>query len=179
MKRVIIEIDRRAVYTEAARRAAYTAAKAEGDASATARMSLSQENREILDGYWRECLDSLLSGLKRMLENFSDTEDGATVTLRVADRFNFALLESVRSAAFDFMATGVTARWFSLVKKDEAEGYARGAASILEDIVNKLYERVRPQRPECPPCPCGHDPYRDGWPGVPDNDDENEEDEEE
>lgn len=147
MKERTITIDKGAVLVAVAMAAEYAGAKKD-DATAYERMALTDENTEVLEGYWQESKDGLCTLLREVVEKESEDDTGRlTLTLRLPEGFDDALLQRMEHAAQSFVAAGMTSKWYAVTSKEDSAEKAAEAAAHAEVVKQVLYKRKRPERP--------------------------------
>lgn len=140
---------------EVAKTTSYIGAKAADDGSLYEHVFTTDEDRAMLERFWIESCSSATSTLKPWLKNVNnqpvtkgDTLDNNyVVTLKMPDNWNNKLASSVEGSLFSFFANNITAKWFIITKKDDAESHAQTAVGMLQDAALQLMHRVRPARP--------------------------------
>lgn len=143
---VTLTINKESVFDEVAMTAEYTGAKM-ADETAYERISLTDENREILDRFWSESKTLICGHLKRMFISEEDTEDSYTLSLELSESFGNQLTTNLHSSLHHFFVANIVAKWYALTNKEEAAGYATAAASYIEEIMRKAYSKEKPSRP--------------------------------
>lgn len=147
MTEIQLSIDKAQVYDEVAKTAEYVGSKMKEDNLAYERISLTDENGEMLDRFWDESKALVEDGLKRMLKSEDEEEGVYTLTLRLSDAFKESLVESMKRSLFSYFVMSIAAKWFIITNKEEAEGYAKAAAAQIEDVMRKAYYKKAPTRP--------------------------------
>jgi hypothetical protein len=143
---VTLRINKESVFDEVAMTAEYTGAKM-ADETAYERISLTDENREILNQFWSESKTLICSHLKRMFISEEDTKDSYTLSLELSESFGSQLTKNLESSLHYFFVANIISKWYALTNKEEAAGYATAAASYIEDIMRKAYSKEKPSRP--------------------------------
>lgn len=143
---VTLTINKESVFNEVAMTAEYTGAKM-ADETAYERISLTDENREILNRFWSESKTLICGHLKRMFISEEDPEDIYTLSLELSESFGNQLRTNLESSLHHFFVANIISKWYALTNKEEAAGYATAAASYIEEIMRKAYSKEKPSRP--------------------------------
>lgn len=143
---VTLRINKESVFNEVAMTAEYTGAKM-ADETAYERISLTDENREILNRFWNESKTLICGHLKRTFISEEDTEDIYNLSLELSESFGSQLTKNLESSLHHFFVANIISKWYALTNKEEAAGYATAAASYIEDIMRKAYSKEKPSRP--------------------------------
>lgn len=143
---VTLRINKDSVFDEVAMTAEYTGAKM-ADETAYERISLTDENREILNRFWSESKTLICGHLKRMFISEEDTEDIYNLSLELSESFGSQLITNLQSSLHHFFVANIISKWYALTNKEEAAGYATAAASYIEEIMRKAYSKEKPSRP--------------------------------
>ena len=156
MQTIVLTIEKDRVWDEVAKATSYTGAKMMGeDPAAYDRISTTDQDREMLERFWVEACSIATNQLKEWVKAVSeqpihhgvDMVTDYVVTLSVADAWPTALLDSTQSSLQSFIIATILSKWFRLANKGEMEAYASEAAAHLQDVGQKLYQRVRPSKP--------------------------------
>lgn len=153
MKEVVLTVDRGAVYKEVAKTSAYTGTKMVGDKEAEERITLTDENIEMLTRFWDECrsevANSLVGLVKQEGMEADAPDDGGTYRLEllVSSSFDDALLPSMELSLRSFFVQNITSQWFGITDKAEADKAEARGRDLLEDVREKAYYRKKPERP--------------------------------
>lgn len=145
MKERSIVIKKNDVYGEVEKLAAYTGAK-KGETGAYDRISLVDENKEMLDRFWEECRNVTVNCLKETLTGEDERYEELVMTLYLSELFDDALLGNMERSLRDYFINAITAKWFSLTSKDDSETMAARATAAIETVRQLLYHRRRPTR---------------------------------
>lgn len=149
MKDLIVSVPKREVYNEVSQESAYVGAKSEKEDDYD-RVSATQEDNALFEGYWAEASSAVTDLLKRFVVSVSGTNSGVnldddyTATLSMPENFNDALKDSIETSLYKFFSNFIKSKWFALTKKDDAERYAQMADAMLTDVKSKIYFRNRP-----------------------------------
>ena len=136
-------INKENVYREVAKTSAYVAAKMD-DETAYERVFTTEENAEILDGFWEECKAVVCNSLKKYFVSGIENDGSYTLTLNLSPAFDEGRTEEVQSTLFAFFVKSVLARWFAIADKANAQEYALAAAALLEATKRLVYYKKGP-----------------------------------
>jgi len=156
-----LKVNKLQVFDEVAKTTAYVGHKmppAEGTDPYTT-IFTTDEDQEMLERYWNEAANSATDTLKEYVSALSewsqphgtDPTNDYEVTLDMTSNWDARLATTIQSSLFSYFVNYVCAKWFMLTNKSEAEGYTALATGHMDDIISKLYHRVRPQRPNDTP----------------------------
>ena len=155
MKSVTLQVNKIDVYDEVAKTTSYIAAKGiDADSNAYDRVFTTDEDRLLLERYWRETCNEATAFLKRFITNISEhpvshgvlLNNDYVVLLSLSNSFDFNLRGSIEAGLFSFFVASILAKWYTLINKEESEFYAKGAVSVMSDICSKVYYRKPPTR---------------------------------
>ena len=146
MKELSVTIDKETVYVAVEKTAAYTGAK-KSETGAYDRISLTDENREMLDQFWAECRGTVAALVKEVLTEEHEAEGQWVLELRVSNLFDERLLASLALDLTDYFVQEICSKWFAITSPgDDAAAMAARAAASLEAARQVLYHRRRPRR---------------------------------
>ena len=143
---ITLNINKEEVYEEVAQTTSYTGAKM-ADVNAYERIFTTDEDKTMLERFWRECKNTICNSLKKVLISETETDGEYSLTLGLSSAFDDSLTESMERSLFSFFVMNITAKWYTFTNKDEATGYATEAATYVEDIMRKAFFKKRPTRP--------------------------------
>lgn len=143
---ITIAINKDNIYEQVAQKTSWIGAKS-AEAGAYDRIFTTDEDKELLELYWTESKDTLLSDIKSLVDSNSETNNIFTLTLNVSSRFKVALLSSIQSGIESYFENIIIAKWFSISYKTDVQSYATDAATYLDDVKKKLYYKDKPRRP--------------------------------
>lgn len=143
---ITIAINKDNIYEQVAQKTSWIGAKS-ADVGAYDRIFTTDEDNELLELYWKESKDTLLSDIKSLVDSNSETNNIFTLTLNVSSRFKFALLSSIQSGIESYFENIIIAKWFNISYKTDVQSYATDAATYLDDVKKKLYYKDKPRRP--------------------------------
>ena len=147
MKIELFQITKSETFQEIAKTTSWTGAKMKGDVSAYDRIFTTDEDKEMLERFWNESKNSAADKLKKVLVAETEHNGIYTLELGLSNSFDENLIESMRRSLFSFFVLNITAKWYTLTNKEEAEGYAATAASLLDDFLHKAFYKKKPVRP--------------------------------
>ena len=140
-------INKAEVLREVAKTTSYTGAKMKED-DAYERIFTTRDDEEMLERYWDESKSAACNILKEFVIGYNEIDNALfALNLKFSKSFDKNLLESMRASLFSFFVMSITAKWFTMSNKEEAEGYAATAAAHLEDFMRKAYYKKKPTRP--------------------------------
>ena len=144
MSQITITIIKAEVMAEVMRTSAYLGTKSK-DTADYERKALINHDKDELERYWRECR-SLATGRLSQLLVEDRSGDDYVVTLSPSLSWNESMLPSVTASLRGYLVNGVLAKWLMVADPASVEGYARVAASMLDDAEAMLYRLKRPER---------------------------------
>lgn len=149
MNTIILSVDKRVVWDEVGKTASYTGAKGMADdAEVFERVMMTDEDQEALERFWEETASTATNLLKEMVVTASITAEAYNVELRVSNRYDEALNESVERSLRSYFIEAMTGRWFQLCDKEDVNSYLTEAASRMESMLRMLYNRKGPEPPK-------------------------------
>lgn len=151
-----ITIEKDEVLTEVAKSTSYAGAKKAPDGSVYDHLYTTDEDKVMLERYWREAGDLVTNTLRRFTSAISDvtidsdevTDGDYTITLEYTPRYNAAMTDSIYSSMFSFFVNYIVGKWIELSDADAAQSYTTAAQTLLADMKAKIYTKVRPTREE-------------------------------
>lgn len=145
MGQVTLTVEKDKVYAEIAKTTSYTGQKMVGDETAYQRIFTTDEDKDMLSRFWNEACSGATDLLKPFINTIDVTSDYC-VTLDLSCRYDNTLTGSVQTSLFSYFVYFILSRWYKMANKGEYESYAVDAASMLEDVMHKIYHRTKPQR---------------------------------
>lgn len=146
MNIILLKVNKKSVFNEIAKTTSYAGAKMEDD-QAYDRIFTTDEDIEMLERFWNESKNSIISSLKKLIIDEKEEEEVYIITLGLSGSFDNNLSESMNCSMFSFFVMNITSKWFNISYKEEAIGCAEEAALHLEDIKRKALFKKKPQRP--------------------------------
>ena len=147
MATITLHVGKEQVWEEVKKTASYTGDKMVGDNDAYERIMLTEEDRKSLQRFWEEAASVANDQLKDMIVTSSAMTDDYDVELNVSNSYDTQLNSSVQTALCSYFIAAIVGRWYKFSNKGEADSYFSEAASMMEDVLRKLYSRKRPRRP--------------------------------
>lgn len=154
---ITIKIKKAEVYDEIAKLSGYVGAKTIGDTGLNYdRVFTTDDDREMLERFWREATDSITSEYRRLVTYVTspvvsqeiDMNEIYSIYLSVPSNFNEMLTASIESMLRSYCINLITAKWFLITNKNEAEYYMAEAQNNAVMAKNKLFNRMKPIRTE-------------------------------
>ena len=155
MIEVTLTVNKANVYNEVEKTTGYTGAKIEeGGESAYDRIRTTDEDRELLERFWSEACNAATERLKRFIVSVTEYPESHgveldrnyVVDLELSSRYDTALNQSVQTSLFSFFVLYIVSRWFKVANKQETESYAQDAASMMDDVMRKIFYKKKPTR---------------------------------
>lgn len=156
MTEVRLSVELRMVLDRVAHTTAYIGSKrlTAEDPGAFERVFATDEDRLLLQGYWRDAMAMATGVMRRFLVEASapspfnrlDLNNDYEVRLSMPSAFDSALSESMQTSLTSFFVAYIMDQWLRLVSPDAAEGYAADAAAHLSALRTTLYHRSKPKR---------------------------------
>ena len=78
---------------------------------------------------------------------FTSENDAFTLNLTMPGNFNQASVDSIKSAAHEYIVDHALIDWFTAVKPDEVKIYAEKKAAANLNLLSALYRKKAPTRP--------------------------------
>lgn len=138
-----------AVLATVARKTAYLGAKTQDnpkaqDPAAMDRIATVDDDDEELKDDFDECraeVARVFSG-KLLGEGIDATTGVYSLSLKVDDDFNTALLPAMEYSLKSYFVEGLLARWYLYVDKQEAAVHTQGAATLLDELHKNTVQRA-------------------------------------
>lgn len=148
MASITLNVNKADVWSEVAKTSGYTGDKmTDADENAYERILITDEDQKSLQRFWEEAVAVANDQLKEMLETASPMNSDYRVTLHVSKSYDQVLNSSVQAALTSYFISAIVGRWYKFSNKGEAESCFSEAASMMDDVLRKLYSRKRPRRP--------------------------------
>ncbi len=148
MPTITLTVNKANVWNEVAKTSGYTGDKMTGeDKNAYERILITDEDQKSLQRFWEEAVSVANDQLKDMLETASPMSSDYKVTLQVSKSYDQVLNASVLAALTSYFISAIVGRWYKFSNKSESQSYISEAASMMDDVLRKLYSRKRPRRP--------------------------------
>ena len=148
-----IDIKKSVIYNEVSKISSYIGAKRiDADQAVYERVFSTEDDRELLERYWRETKSSLVEVFGRWLYSVNDSGNSQvvddaevwSVILHMPDTFKKEFIYAIDEDAHSFMINEILFRWLAVSEPKEAEYYKALSESKKRDITKKLLYRTRP-----------------------------------
>ena len=155
MQRVELNVSCNNVWNEVAILSSYTGAKqeivnADGtkeiDAEAYDRMLLTDDDQQTLSGLWVEVSAMATERLKEWIVDWDESGDIYKVVLSLPDNYDNLLNNSLELSLRRYFIQALSAQWFRLCNKSEAESRSMSADNMMKNVVKLILSRRRPAR---------------------------------
>lgn len=143
MKLLQFTIDKNKVYNDVARITSYQGAKAT-DVTAYDRMLIVDEDKELLDRYFNESKSQLTTVIKKYFVSDTEANEQYTLNIKVYDNFKDGFIADIQDSLYGFFKESIVAKWYLLTNKEESANSTAQMASILEDILIRLFYKNPP-----------------------------------
>lgn len=118
------------------------------------RVFTTDADRELLERFWREACSAVTDEFKQFIVsvdtptiNQEDNKSGMyTVGMSMPSSFDVNLVSSVEQSLLSFFINLITAKWFSISNKGDAEHYQQEALASGNEVRRKIFYRKKPQR---------------------------------
>lgn len=153
MIEINLNIKKSVVYNEVSKISSYIGAKRiDADKKVYERVFSTDDDRELLERYWRETKSSLMSILSRWLQGVSIPENSQTVDdaevwavkLHLPDTFKAELAYGIDEDVLSYMINNILFKWLAVSEPKEAEYYGVMAENKKGEITRKLLYRTKP-----------------------------------
>lgn len=161
MKEVTFNVVKADVYEEVAKYSSYEGSK-DPDESAYKRVFTTEADQRMLERFWSEAVNIATDRLKPFIVSFGSNEESEgesneeetneeetqdyIVNLELSSSYDANLSESAQESLFNFFVLLIVSRWYKIANKKEAENYAKEAATLLDDVMRKVYYKKKPTR---------------------------------
>lgn len=152
---ITIAIKKGTVYNEVAQLTAYTGAKTnEETGNAYDRVFTTDDDRSMLERFWREACAFVTDGSKIFVTSVSspanrdtvDLTEVFTLTLTMPSNYDTNLTTSIQEAIYSYFVNSIASKWFLIAKRDDAAVYESQAIANWTDARSKLFFRKKPSR---------------------------------
>ena len=150
---VVLNIKKAYVYDEVAKLTGYVGAKTiEDTGKAYDRVFTTDDDRLMLERFWREAVGAITDEIKRFITNVSTQANAQTVdisevwtaNLEMPSNFDNNLIDSINDSLFSYAVNSIVSKWFAITNKEEADMYSGMAVNCGNEA--KLYYRKKPKR---------------------------------
>lgn len=152
---VVLSIKKANVYDEVAKLTGYVGAKTvEDTGKAYDRVFTTDDDRLMLERFWREAIGAITDEIKRFITTVS-TQDNSqivdigevwTTELDMPSNFDENLVDSINDSLFSYAVNSIVSKWFAITNKEESELYSAMAINCGNEAKSKLYYRKKPRR---------------------------------
>lgn len=151
----VISIKKANVYDEVAKLTGYVGAKSiEDTGKAYDRVFTTDDDRLMLERFWREAVGAITDEVKRFIVTVSsqvnsqhvDISEVWTATLEMPSNFDDNLVNSINDSLFSYAVNSIVGKWFAITNKEESEVYSGMATNCGNEAKSKLYYRKKPKR---------------------------------
>lgn len=152
---VVLNIKKAYVYDEVAKLTGYVGAKTiEDTGKAYDRVFTTDDDRLMLERFWREAVGAITDEIKRFITNVSTQANAQTVdisevwtaNLEMPSNFDNNLIDSINDSLFSYAVNSIVSKWFAITNKEEADMYSGMAVNCGNEAKSKLYYRKKPNR---------------------------------
>lgn len=152
---VILTIKKALVYDEVAKLTGYVGAKTiEDSGKAYDRVFTTDDDRLMLERFWREAIGAITDEVKRFITTVSSPSNSQSVditevweaTLNMPSSFDDNLTGSINSSLLSYAVNSIAGKWFAITNKEEADRYSTLAIADGNETKSKLYYRKKPKR---------------------------------
>lgn len=152
---VILTIKKAVVYDEVAKLTGYVGAKTiEDSGKAYDRVFTTDDDRLMLERFWREAIGAITDEVKRFITTVSSPSNSQSVditevwetTLNMPSSFDDNLTGSINSSLLSYAVNSIAGKWFAITNKEEADRYSTLAIADGNETKSKLYYRKKPKR---------------------------------
>lgn len=149
---VVLTVSKSDVLLEVARATGYVGSKKNDDANAYERIGTIDEDKDELQRFWDESRTELVDMFTRVLTFEGEDPDDTTgdtykLVLNVSVAFDQVLVEGMQLGLHNYFVQNITAKWFVVTNKEEAEDYAKRAMAALTALKKEALHKKLPVRP--------------------------------
>lgn len=145
MQTLTLSIEKSNIYNEVAKTTSYIGAKADDAQIMYDRVFTTDDDKALLERYYNEALSTLLNALKRVCV-ITDKTLSTNIEITASGHADGTLLKTLDSTIQFYLVNYIVAKWSEVANKAEVDRYSATAASLLKDIVDKVFYKVRPTR---------------------------------
>lgn len=151
---ITIAIKKGTVYNEVAQLTSYTGVKSDDTGTAYDRIFTTDDDRSMLERFWREACAAVTDGTKLFVTSVSTPSNRDTVdlteifslVLTMPGNFDTNLSTSIQEAIYSYFVNSIASKWFVIAKRDDAAIYESQAVANWNDAKSKLFFRKKPVR---------------------------------
>ena len=151
----VLSITKAKVFDEVAKLTGYVCAKnIEDTGKAYDRVFTTDDDRLMLERFWREAVGAITDEVKRFIitvsnqvnSQYVDISEVWTATLEMPSNFDSNLVDSINDSLFSCVVNSIASKWFAITNKEEADMYSGMAINCGNEAKSKLYYRKKPKR---------------------------------
>ena len=156
MIEITLQVNKKLVYNEVEKTTSYIGAKSMNDKDENAynRIRVTEHDYLMLERFWKDAADSLTGKIRLFHSTVSNSpasnglklQDDYELKVEVSDAFNTSMIDSIATGMFSYFVQSITSAWLLQQNNDGAAAFATQAAALLQELTDKLYYRLRPQR---------------------------------
>lgn len=152
---IILSIKKANVYDEVAKLTGYVGAKSiEDTGKAYDRVFTTDDDRLILERFWREAIGAITDEVKKFIVTVSAPSNSQSVditevweaTLNMPSSFDDNLTGSINDSLLSYAVNSIASKWFAIANKEESDKYSAMAVVAGNETKSKLYYRKKPKR---------------------------------
>lgn len=152
---MILSIKKANVYDEVAKLTGYVGAKSiEDTGKAYDRVFTTDDDRLILERFWREAIGAITDEVKKFIVTVSAPSNSQSVditevweaTLNMPSSFDDNLTGSINDSLLSYAVNSIASKWFAIANKEESDKYSAMAVVAGNETKSKLYYRKKPKR---------------------------------
>lgn len=152
---ITLNIKKAVVYDEVAKTTAYVGLKQmDNDSKTYDRVFTTDDDRDMLERFWRESCSSATDEFKQFIISVStpansqiiDNTEVYTIEMSMPSSFDEKLVASVELSLMSYFINLITAKWFSISNRGDAEHYQQEASASGNEVRRKIFYRKKPQR---------------------------------
>lgn len=146
---ITLSIKKIDVYDEVAKTTSYVGLKQiDADEKMYERVFTTDADRDLLERFWKEACSAVTDEFKQFIVSspLKTEEDAFTVDMSMPSSFDINLVSSVEQSLCTFFINTITAKWFSISSKTDAEHYQQEAIASGDEVRRKIFYRKKPTR---------------------------------
>lgn len=152
---MVLSIKKANVYDEVAKLTGYVGAKSiEDTGKAYDRVFTTDDDRLILERFWREAIGAITDEVKKFIVTVSAPNNSQSVditevweaTLNMPSSFDDNLTGSINDSLLSYAVNSIASKWFAIANKEESDKYSAMAVVAGNETKSKLYYRKKPKR---------------------------------
>lgn len=152
---ITLIIKKALVYDEVAKLTGYVGAKTiEDSGKAYDRVFTTDDDRLMLERFWREAIGAITDEVKRFILSVSTPRNSQSVDvaevweakLNMPSSFDEKLTDSINDSLLSYAVNSIASKWFAIANKEESDKYKSMAVIAGNETKSKLYYRKKPKR---------------------------------